>query len=352
MKKTKKKLPKASKNIISFLTALALLVLLWTQETHSSATPFTPPVFGDAPELFANQAGDQLKSLYLNAIQKAEKSIFLIIYTLTEPDLILALKNKAEEGVSVCVICDAKASGRVDKKLGPAVHTVRRIAEGLMHQKILVVDEKETWLGSANFTGESLLNHGNLVAVFPHAEFSQAVLKKAQVMSNEDEGYEPSFKHQAFHMGGQNVELWFFPDDTGGVKKLLELIKEAKTSIKIGMYTWTRLDLANAVIQAAKRGVDVQIVLDRQSSRGTSQKIAALLKQNKIALSTNTGKDLLHHKFIYIDQNILVNGSANWTKAAFTQNDDCYTILNQLNASQKQKMDQLWKSMLNQAESY
>lgn len=355
MKQTKKKITQGSKTILSLVVGLLMFAFYETQDMIKTSLPDAvvatkpPPKIGEASALYST--ADNLKKIYLDAIRKAKKSIFLIIYSLTDSEIILELKKKAEQGVEVCVVCDAKASGRVDRTLGKKIQTVRRIPDGLMHQKILVIDEKETWLGSANMTGDSLLEHGNLVAALPSQEFAQAILKKGKLMA-QDDGYEPPLKSQRFNVGGQWVELWFFPDDPKGVKKILELIEGAKKTIKVAMFTWTRQDLAHAIIQAAKRGVKVEVVLDRQSSNGTSQKIATLLKQNKIPLKVNSDKGLLHHKFVYIDSKILVNGSANWTKAAFTQNDDCFIIIDNLNETQTKKMNDLWKMTLKKSEPY
>ena len=51
---------------------------------------------------------------------------------------------------------------------------------------------------------------------------------------------------------------------------------------------------------------------------------------------------LLHHKFILIDDQTLLVGSANWTKAAFYKNSDCFLILHNLTDDQKTFMNRLW----------
>ena len=48
-----------------------------------------------------------------------------------------ALRQKSAEGVSVKVICDAKASPNIIQKLDPKIEVVRRFAKGLMHLKVL-----------------------------------------------------------------------------------------------------------------------------------------------------------------------------------------------------------------------
>ena len=43
--------------------------------------------------------------------------------------------------------------------------------------------------------------------------------------------------------------------------------------------------------------------------------------------------------------NILEIGSANWTKAAFKQNDDCFLIIHDLADEQRQSMQKLWRTI-------
>ncbi len=51
-----------------------------------------------------------------------------------------------------------------------------------------------------------------------------------------------------------------------------------------------------------------------------------------------------------VDKEILVNGSANWTSAAFSKNDDCFVILHDLNDAQKNVIEELWKLARREAE--
>ncbi len=69
--------------------------------------------------------------------------------------------------------------------------------------------------------------------------------------------------------------------------------------------------------------------------------------KGNVPLNVNTGQGLLHYKTMVIDDSILVNGSANWTKAAFTQNEDCYFVLSPLSDSQVLFVKEMWKQIMN-----
>jgi cardiolipin synthase len=299
--------------------------------------------------LYMNQTTDDLREVMTTAIREAKKSIVMIIYGLSDERIIRALKEKSEEGIDVRVIYDSSASPNIPERLGPKVTLLRRFSKGIMHQKILIVDGEQTWIGSANMTKASLCVHGNLIAALYSPELAGILLKKADGLSEEGRG--AAIPHQELHIGGQQVELWLLPDDYLGAKRLVDLMRGAQKTLRVAMFTWTREDFAEAVIAAKGRGVDVQVVLDGQTAKGASKKIVNLLQANDIFVKVSEGNALLHHKFLYIDSRILVNGSANWTHAAFTKNDDCFIILEPLTAGQQEQLDSLWRVILMESAS-
>lgn len=326
--------------VFALFCALALWIVDDAKTTHA-------PQPNSPAELHANQLEDDLTHTFADAIGSAKESVLLIVYSLTDPKIIKSLKEKSLHGVDVKVICDAKASPYIDSKLGAKVATTRRFGPGLMHQKILVIDKQKTWLGSANMTTESLRLHGNLVTSMDSPLVADHIYAKANTLGVEGRG--KVFDHKEFALGSQKVELWFLPDCRDASLKLKSLIRSAKKTVRVAMFTWTRNDLAKAVIDAANRGVDTEVVIDHYSGKGASEKIFKLLKINGVKVSLSQGGPLLHHKFLYIDGETLVNGSANWTKAAFTQNDDCFIVIHHLTTPQKNKMDTLWKTIWKEA---
>lgn len=336
-KKKSKKKRSLEQSILALLLSLALSYFYW--EGNVEEAPSAPPTGGNPATLYSNMTGDHLQKTFASAIQNAKKSVLLLIYSLNDPHILQALKQKSEEGVPVKVIYDASASVGVDRKLGPSVNAIARSATGLMHQKILVLDEEEVWLGSANMTTDSLCEQGNLVAALKCDHLAKNILQRANGMSAD--ATEKSITNHRFSIGGQECELWFLPDNKNAVAKIRSILQEAKKTIRIGMFTFSRYDFAKDLIDAKKRGVEVEIFMDHQSSKGANSQIAAMLKKSGIAIYTNPGQSLLHYKFLYVDGSTLVNGSANWTKAAFQQNDDFFMILHRLTDNQKNKMEEL-----------
>jgi phosphatidylserine/phosphatidylglycerophosphate/cardiolipin synthase-like enzyme len=196
-------------------------------------------------------------------------------------------------------------------------------------------------------TADSLYINGNLVTALHSEHVAKNIHDKAETLKVEGRG--DSFPFENFMIGNQQVELWFLPDNKNAVMRLKKLIQGAQKSVRVAMFTWTRQDLAKTVINAAKRGVKTEVVIDHCAGKGAGAKIVKLLKDNNIDVYLSTGTPLLHHKFLYIDNKYLVNGSANWTKAAFTQNDDCFIVIHDLTDKQNEQMETLWNVILNES---
>src|SRR5207302_223558 len=95
-----------------------------------------------------------------------------------------------------------------------------------------------------------------------------------------------------------------------------------------------------------KRGIKSEVVMDRNAAASTNAKVLEELGNAGIPVRLNTSNGLLHHKFMIIDDKILLNGSANWTYSAFEKNDDCFVIIDDLTKDQIRFLNRLWKNIL------
>jgi phosphatidylserine/phosphatidylglycerophosphate/cardiolipin synthase-like enzyme len=300
----------------------------------NSLVPSLPQV--DAPPvLYSNQCRQDIRTTLLAAIRNAHSSVYLVMFGLTDRSVLGALSRKINENIPTTVYYDTGGSSKVYKYLSNAeIHPIKN--SGLMHQKIVVLDQQMVFLGSANMTSASLRMHDNLVIGF----ISRPIAKFLQ----EHKPFHPGYMKTK--VGGQDVELWLLPDPRGhAISELRKSIRNAHRSIKIALFTFTHQGLVEEVIDAYNRGVKVSVVVDMHSGMGASSKAVEKLKKANVPVFLSRGSQLLHHKFIYIDDKTLIAGSANWTKAAFYKNSDCILALHRLNSDQKKFMTQLWSQI-------
>lgn len=320
-----------------FVAIYALAVYLLSEEKAVQLPEQQIPIC-----LYSNQADGNLRNTFTQAILEANSSIYCLIYSLNDEEIISALKKKAASGVQVVVVADPVATQDGQKKLGTSVEFVPRRQKGLMHNKLLAIDNKVSFLGSANFTRDSLSTHANLVMGIESEQIAQAISDKAVSLRDKGKKIEP-LKIQA---GEQCLELSFLPDDPKALDKVLTCLKAAQKTIKVAMFTFTHPDLIEALVAAHKRGVDVQVVIDSDSSRKTSSKAYTRFKNEKMQVFASRRDGLLHEKVAIIDDSTLIMGSANWTRAAFSQNSENIAILRNLTPVQQKILALFWATTL------
>ena len=108
-------------------------------------------------------------------------------------------------------------------------------------------------------------------------------------------------------------------------------IDQAQREILVAVYAFTSDDLAWALVKARKRGVKVQVVLDREFDKGRGNSKGLFLEQQGVSVRRVFGAEtkkaeketgLMHQKFAVIDRKVVLTGSYNWTVAAEKFNDE------------------------------
>ncbi|MSP41291.1 MAG: DUF1669 domain-containing protein [Deltaproteobacteria bacterium] len=112
---------------------------------------------------------------------------------------------------------------------------------------------------------------------------------------------------------------------------ILRAIEQAQKELLVAVYAFTNDDLAIALVQAKKRGVVVQVVVDREFDAANDKSKSKFIEGQKIPLRRLSGlktkifeKDagLMHQKFAVIDRRMVLTGSYNWTHSADNFNDE------------------------------
>lgn len=112
-------------------------------------------------------------------------------------------------------------------------------------------------------------------------------------------------------------------------KEIIALIDAAKSRIYFAMYEFTLKDIADALVAAKERGVEVRGLVDAGESANSYDKpIIAELIAAGIPVETEkhaSGNGIMHIKAIVTDSAYAL-GSYNWTNSATTLNDEILEI--------------------------
>ncbi len=95
---------------------------------------------------------------------------------------------------------------------------------------------------------------------------------------------------------------------------IIQEIKDAKNRIYVATYNFTDTKSAQALIQAAKHGVEVRIVIHSENSDSDVMKD---MIRSGIKVQKSDSDGLMHSKFIVIDNDLTISGSANMTPGSF-----------------------------------
>ena len=114
------------------------------------------------------------------------------------------------------------------------------------------------------------------------------------------------------------IEVYFSPKG-GCTESVVRELRAANQSVLVQAYSFTSAPIAKALVDAHKRGVKVQVILDK-SQRTDKYSSATFLHNAGIPTSIDTAHAIAHNKIMVIDGAVLITGSFNFTKAAGEKN--------------------------------
>jgi phosphatidylserine/phosphatidylglycerophosphate/cardiolipin synthase-like enzyme len=132
------------------------------------------------------------------------------------------------------------------------------------------------------------------------------------------------------------------------VANLIDYIDAAQTSIHLVVYEMNLTPVAEALVRAHERGVDVRFVTDNEaglesdSEEGHGQ--FALLQEAGIEVRSDTRSALMHNKFIIIDNAIFITGSTNLTVNDVYKNNNniVASYLPEVAAIYEREFEEMW----------
>jgi phosphatidylserine/phosphatidylglycerophosphate/cardiolipin synthase-like enzyme len=123
------------------------------------------------------------------------------------------------------------------------------------------------------------------------------------------------------------VQVYFSPH--GGCKEaIVEALNHAKTEVLVQAYSFTSALIAKALVEAHKRGVHVEVVLDKSNKNKRGKYSAADFTAHAgISTYIDAAHAIAHNKVMIIDKETVITGSFNFTKAAENNNAENLLII-------------------------
>jgi phosphatidylserine/phosphatidylglycerophosphate/cardiolipin synthase-like enzyme len=126
------------------------------------------------------------------------------------------------------------------------------------------------------------------------------------------------------------IQVAFTPGDDAA-SLVVEAIRKARRQVLVQAYGLTHKDIAQALVEAKRRGVDVQLVADRQQMETGVTSLVAWLAEQGVPTWIDTEHAAAHNKVMVIDNGTpdaaVITGSFNFTHAAQHRNAENLLIL-------------------------
>ncbi len=332
------------------------------------------------------------QEVWLAMIRGAQRTIDLEeFYIESKPEealepVLSEIQIAAARGVYVRILVDAKFYknySQIPLKLSKIPNIeVKTIdfAPAVQHAKFFVVDDSDSYVGSANFDWLAL-SHIHEVGL--HVRDPSVSQKIESVFERDWERgvtvnplprtvSRPIAPESASTVASRSDILVMasppsqnpagMPDSLSGI---IRLIDSAQISLKIQQYQYSLrpsrgpgkwLELDSAIRRAARRGVSVQILVDAVSLKAGKAALEALASLENIQVRTvkipewSGGRleyaRLIHSKYFTVDGAQSWVGTENWTENYFTDSRNIGMIVNstELTHSLDRIFNQVWES--------
>jgi len=124
----------------------------------------------------------------------------------------------------------------------------------------------------------------------------------------------------------QGVQVYFSPKG-GATDAVVNALDHATNAVLVQAYSFTSAPIAQALVNAHRRGAKMQVILDH-SQRTEKYSEADFLKNSGIPTLIDAQHAIAHNKIIIIDGYLVLTGSFNFTRAAEEHNAENLLVIN------------------------
>lgn len=167
--------------------------------------------------------------------------------------------------------------------------------------------------------------------------------KRKLTQISENIAYHPNdpaaaFAQRELKADGEPIKRAIFTTDSNLKKILIGLINDEKKGMSIAIYTFTEPDIAQAVINAQKRGVQIEVIADGSQADCIGSTLLKLIDSGipVYIWRHERTQAIMHNKFALFDSTLnghtlVWTGSYNFTKAASIANQENVLVLEDSN---------------------
>lgn len=293
--------------------------------------PWFELYFTDPSDPLSSQGTGGVDGPLVEAIDAARLSIDVAAYSLSLNSVRNALIHAHERGATVRVVMESSNMDRSDPQrlIEAGIPVIGDERDGLMHDKFMVIDKADVWMGSMNFTDGGAYDDNNNLMRIRSPKIAENYTKEFEEMFIDDkfgEDIVPETPNPTITIDETRINTYFSPDD-GVLAALVPVLESARESIYFLAYSFTSNQLGDIVRQKAEAGLTVEGVMDDEQVRSNEGTEFDPFRQAGLDVRLDGIDGLMHHKVFIVDQKIVAFGSYNFSQNAESRNDENLLIV-------------------------
>lgn len=301
------------------------------QSGYGVRGPWFELYFTNPASLLSPQATGGVDGPLVEAIDAARLSVDVAAYSFSLNSVRNALIRAHERGATVRVVMESTNMDRSDpqRMIEAGIPMVGDHRDGLMHDKFIIIDKSEVWLGSMNFTDGGAYDDNNNLIRIHSTKIAENYIKEFEEMFLDDKFGEevvPETPHPTVTIDNTRLDVYFSPDD-GVLAALVPVLDSAQESIYFLAYSFTSNQLGDIVRQKAEAELTVAGVMDEEQIKSNEGTEFDPFRQADLDVRADGIEGLMHHKVFIVDEEIVVLGSYNFSQNAEVRNDENLIII-------------------------
>ena len=287
--------------------------------------------FTDPESPLASQETGGLDGPLEASIDSARLTVDVAIYSISLRSIRDALIRAHERGVQVRVVMESdnmdRSAPQALIEAGIPVLGDRR--EGLMHDKFVVIDRSEVWLGSMNYTYSGTYEDNNQLIHIRSVKMAENYTVEFEEMFVDDmfgDNTVPETPNPEVSIEGTRVETYFSPDD-GVADHIYEILTDAEESIYFMAFSFTTDEFGEIIREQAENGLTVAGVMEEQQVKSNIGTEYDFFKQAGLDVFVDGNEGQMHHKTMIVDGRIVITGSYNFSRSAEIRNDENLIVI-------------------------
>lgn len=301
------------------------------QSGYGVRGPWFELYFTNPASALSSQGTGGVDGPLVEAIDAARLSIDVAAYSLSLNSIRNALIRAHERGATVRMVMESSNMDRSDPQrlIEAGIPVVGDNRDGLMHDKFMVIDRSDVWMGSMNFTDGGAYDDNNNLMRIRSTKMAENYIKEFEEMFVDNKFGEDVARetpNPTLTIDNTRIDVYFSPDD-GALAGTVPVLESAQKSIYFLAYSFTSNQLGDIVRQKAEAGLTVAGVMDDEQVRSNQGTEFDPFRQAKLDVRMDGIDGLMHHKVFIIDEQIVVMGSYNFSQSAEERNDENLLII-------------------------